>query len=165
MLVGIPVLSMQDAVLTVSPNISNLDCSPRRTPEVTGPESKPHRRFKSVVSEPSVYDNSVLPTSKIFWHSTESLAITSGVLQGLRSRFEIFGDTVNTASCMESIGIPTSIQIYQATTDLLIKAGKEIWVKPRDGCIIAKGKGQMQTYWLTMTDFHLSEGEDAFSFE
>ena len=50
--------------------------------------------------------------------------VTAGVLRGLRSRFEIFGDTVNTESCMESTGIPTRIHISQATTDLLIKAGK-----------------------------------------
>ena len=66
---------------------------------------------------------------------------------------------------MESTGISTRIQLSQATTDLLIKVCKESWVKPRDGFIIAKGKGQMQTYWLTMTDFHASEGEDAFSLE
>ena len=59
--------------------------------------------------------------------------VTDGVLRGIRSRFEIFGDTVNTASCMEMTRITTRIQISQATTDLLIKAGKEIWVKPRDG--------------------------------
>ena len=59
--------------------------------------------------------------------------ITAGVLRGLRSRFEIFGYTVNTASRMESTRIPTRIQLSQATTDFLIKAGKESWVKPRDG--------------------------------
>ena len=59
--------------------------------------------------------------------------VTYGVLQGILSRFEIFGDTVNTASRMESTRIPTRIQISYAMTDLLIKAGKEIWVKPRDG--------------------------------
>ena len=59
--------------------------------------------------------------------------VTSGVLRGLRSRFEIFGDNVNTASHMESTGIPTRIQIYQATTDLLIKSGRESWVKQREG--------------------------------
>ena len=59
--------------------------------------------------------------------------VTAGVLRGLRSRFEIFGDTVNTESRMESTGIPTRIQISQEMTDLLIKAGKKSWVKPRDG--------------------------------
>ena len=59
--------------------------------------------------------------------------VAAGVLRGLRSRFEIFGDTVNTAYHMESTGIPTIINISQARTDLLIKAGKESWVKPRNG--------------------------------
>ena len=59
--------------------------------------------------------------------------VTAGVLWGLRSRFEIFGDTVDTASRMESTGIPIRIQLSQAMTDLIIKAGKESWVKPIDG--------------------------------
>ena len=82
--------------------------------------------------------------------------VTAGVLQGIQSRFEIFGDTFNTASRMEITGIPTRTQLSQATTDLLIKASKESWVNPRDGCIIAKVEGQMKTYWLTITDFHAS---------
>ena len=80
--------------------------------------------------------------------------VTTGFLWGLLSRFEIFVDTFNTASRMESNGIPTRIQLSRATTDLLIKSGIESLVKPIEGCIVANGKGQMQTYWLTMTDFH-----------
>ena len=56
--------------------------------------------------------------------SLNSEPVTAGVLWGIQPRFEIFGDTVNTAYCMESTGIPMRIQISQATTDLLIKAGK-----------------------------------------
>ena len=59
--------------------------------------------------------------------------VTDGVLRGLRSRFDIFGNTLNTSSRMESTGIPTIIQISRVTTDLLSTAGKGIWVKPRDG--------------------------------
>ena len=59
--------------------------------------------------------------------------VTSGFLQGIRSRFEIFRNTVNTASHMESTGVPTRIHLSQETTDLPIKAGKESWVKPIDG--------------------------------
>ena len=65
--------------------------------------------------------------------SLHSGPVTAGVLRGIRSRFEIFGDTFNTAYRMESTGIPTRIHISRATTDLLIKAGKESWIKPRDG--------------------------------
>ena len=50
--------------------------------------------------------------------------VTAVVLRGLQSRFEILGNTANTASRMESTGIPPGIQLSQATTDLLIKAGK-----------------------------------------
>ena len=67
------------------------------------------------------------------WCGLHSGPVTAGVLQGLRSRFEIFFNTVNTASRMESTVIPTRIQLSQATTDLIIKAGKGSWVKPRDG--------------------------------
>jgi class 3 adenylate cyclase len=74
--------------------------------------------------------------------------VTAGVLRGEKSRFQLFGDTVNTAARMESNGIRNKIQVSQTTADLLIAAGKENWVKPRDELVEAKGKGKMQTYWV-----------------
>ncbi|KAG7341915.1 GAF and PAS/PAC sensor-containing adenylate/guanylate cyclase [Nitzschia inconspicua] len=59
--------------------------------------------------------------------------ITAGVLRGEKSRFQLFGDTVNFASQMEATGLPNKIQCAQATADLLIAAGKQHWVVPRDG--------------------------------
>ncbi|KAG7363090.1 PAS domain containing protein [Nitzschia inconspicua] len=59
--------------------------------------------------------------------------ITAGVLRGEKSRFQLLGDTVNFASRMESTGQPNKIQCSQATADLLIAAGKQHWVVPRDG--------------------------------
>jgi hypothetical protein len=38
--------------------------------------------------------------------------------------------------------------VSQSTADLLIAAGKDHWVKPRDELVEAKGKGKMQTYWV-----------------
>ena len=75
---------------------------------------------------------------------------TAGVLRGQKSRFQLFGDTVNTAARMESNGSPGAIHISQATADLLMnKHGKKHWIKKREGgSIQVKGKGQMQTYWV-----------------
>ena len=71
--------------------------------------------------------------------------VTAGVLQGEKSRFQLFGDTVNTASRMESTGERNRIQVSQSTADLLIQAGKAYWVKPRADLMKAKGKGQIRT--------------------
>jgi class 3 adenylate cyclase len=73
---------------------------------------------------------------------------TAGVLRGQKSRFQLFGDTVNTAARMESTGIKSRIQVSEATAALIKAAGKAHWVKPRNELVMAKGKGNMQTYWI-----------------
>ena len=78
--------------------------------------------------------------------------VTAGVLRGEKSRFQLFGDTVNTAARMESTGARNKIHISQATADLLIGADKADWVKKRESMVTAKGKGLMQTYWLSLED-------------
>ena len=49
-----------------------------------------------------------------------------------------------------STGIPNKIQISQQTADILISAGKGHWVKPREDAVRAKGKGVLNTFWLTL---------------
>ena len=78
--------------------------------------------------------------------------VTAGVLRGDKSRFQLFGDTVNTAARIESTGLRHRIHLSQETADLLKEAGKESWVAPRDGVVVAKGKGEMQTFWLLTKD-------------
>ena len=74
--------------------------------------------------------------------------ITAGILRGEKSRFQVFGDTVNTGSRMESTGERNRIQISSTTADLLRnKHGKESWLQQREDLVEAKGKGKMQTYW------------------
>ena len=75
-------------------------------------------------------------------------AVTAGVLKGDRARFQLFGDTVNTAARMESTGIKGRIQVSSATAEALKKDNKGAWLIPRDDYVVAKGKGVMSTYWL-----------------
>lgn len=71
--------------------------------------------------------------------------VTAGVLRSERSRFQLFGDTVNTASRMESTGEAGRIHMSQETADLLIEANKASWIEKRKDVISAKGKGELQT--------------------
>lgn len=77
-------------------------------------------------------------------------AVTAGVLRGDRARFQLFGDTMNTAARMESNGAPNRIHISQETAERLQKQNKGHWCMAREEKIIAKGKGEMQTYWLVL---------------
>ena len=56
-----------------------------------------------------------------------------------------------TASRMESTGEGGRIQVSQATADLLIAAGKSKWITPREDKILAKGKGEMSTWWVAVS--------------
>eukprot|EP00977_Amphora_coffeiformis_P016678 scaffold5224_cov135-Amphora_coffeaeformis.AAC.2 len=91
--------------------------------------------------------------------------VTAGVLRGDRARFQLFGDTVNTAARMESNGQKGRIQVSQSTADLLIAAGKQHWVRMREDKIQAKGKltpslmrpqGELTTYWVEISSITAS---------
>lgn len=74
--------------------------------------------------------------------------VTAGVLRGDKSRFQLFGDTVNVAARVESTGLRNKVHLSSDTADLLMAAGKEHWLKKRAELVSGKGKGSMQTYWL-----------------
>jgi class 3 adenylate cyclase len=78
-------------------------------------------------------------------------SVTAGVLRGDKGRFQLFGDTVNTAARMESNGVIGRIHCSQETADELVVAGKNKWLTPREGGIEAKGKGRLQTYFVDLT--------------
>lgn len=75
-------------------------------------------------------------------------AVTAGVLKGEKSRFQLFGDTMNTASRMMSTSKPNRIQCSVTTADKIIFADKDKWIQEREDRVQAKGKGEIQTYWI-----------------
>jgi class 3 adenylate cyclase len=70
--------------------------------------------------------------------------IVAGVIGKKKFAYDLWGDAVNTASRMESHGLPGEIQVTEATYELL-REGYEFAVR---GFIEVKGKGLMKTYLL-----------------
>ena len=78
---------------------------------------------------------------RIGLHTGEAVA---GVIGASRFAYDLWGDTVNTASRMESHGQPSQIQLTAATRDAL---GAAFTTRER-GPIEVKGRGTIVTYWL-----------------
>ncbi|MDJ0706147.1 MAG: adenylate/guanylate cyclase domain-containing protein [Leptolyngbyaceae cyanobacterium MO_188.B28] len=70
--------------------------------------------------------------------------VVAGVIGTKKFIYDLWGDTVNIASRMESQGIAGGIQIAPATYTHL--QGK--YLIEHRGSIEVKGKGEMETYWL-----------------
>lgn len=83
--------------------------------------------------------------------------VTAGVLRGQKARFQLFGDTMNTASRMESTGMKNKIHLSNDTAVALTKSGFGHWITKRQDLVHVKGKGDMQTYWLLLGSSSMSE--------
>ncbi len=88
------------------------------------------------------------------WSNGESIKLRVGINTGgpvvaavigiKKFAYDIWGDTVNIASRMESQGVPGKIQVTAATYEKL----RNKYLFEERGAIAIRGKGEMTTYWL-----------------
>ncbi|KAF7284873.1 adenylate cyclase 3 [Rhynchophorus ferrugineus] len=71
--------------------------------------------------------------------------ITAGVIGARKPHYDIWGNTVNVASRMESTGKAGCIQVTEETCQILQSFGYQF---EQRGLVAVKGKGQLMTYYL-----------------
>ena len=92
--------------------------------------------------------------ARFHWSNGEPLQLRVGINTGgpvvaavigiKKFAYDVWGDTVNIASRMESQGVPGKIQVTTATYERL----QDKYLFEERGEIDVKGKGEMMTYWL-----------------
>jgi class 3 adenylate cyclase len=74
----------------------------------------------------------------------DSGAVVAGIIGKRKFLYDLWGNVVNTASRMESHGVPGRIQVTDATRHRL----SEPFMFEKRGAIDVKGKGEMNTWFL-----------------
>ncbi|XP_045909829.1 adenylate cyclase type 5 isoform X1 [Micropterus dolomieu] len=72
--------------------------------------------------------------------------VVAGVIGARKPQYDIWGNTVNVASRMDSTGVPERIQV---TADLNQVLSSYNYTLEYRGVVTVKGKGEMMTYFLT----------------
>jgi guanylate cyclase len=113
------------------------------------PSSRPdHAQALAYMALDMLEFSNILPTqngtSIDFRIGINSGPLVAGVIGKKKFHYDVWGDTVNTASRMESQGLPGKIQITTHTHEIL-EAG---FLCEKRGILEIKGKGEMETWLL-----------------
>ncbi|KPP75576.1 adenylate cyclase type 2-like, partial [Scleropages formosus] len=82
--------------------------------------------------------------------------VIAGVIGAQKPQYDIWGNTVNVASRMDSTGVLGKIQVTEETSRILLTLG---YMCSCRGIINVKGKGELKTYFVhTEMTRSLSQG-------
>jgi class 3 adenylate cyclase len=76
------------------------------------------------------------------------------------SKYQLFGDTIETTRQMLKKGKPNKVHVSVDTAELLNLAGKSNWISPRTSPVEIRGIGKIPTYWIKTKYFAFENSID-----